>query len=85
MKRLPASDRAYPKIPHCRRGKWHHHGGDVCGLVVFGLTVLSILFLLHTGREFFVPAQTLIGVKLSTNNNIAWLNFLWTITCNMVV
>jgi len=45
-KRLPASDRPYPKIPRRRRGKRHHHGGDVCGLVVFGLTVLFVLFLL---------------------------------------
>ncbi len=36
-KRLTASDRAYPKIPHRRRGKRHHHGGDVCGLVVLGV------------------------------------------------
>ncbi len=34
-KRETTSDRAYPKIPRCRRGKRHHHGGDVCGLVVF--------------------------------------------------
>jgi hypothetical protein len=33
-KRLPALDRAYPKIPRRRRGKQYHHGGDVCGLVV---------------------------------------------------
>ena len=45
-KKLPASDRAYPKIPRSRRGKRHPHGGDVCGLVVFGSTVLSVLFLL---------------------------------------
>jgi hypothetical protein len=44
-KRLPASDRAYPKIPLRRRGKRHHHGGDVRGLVVFWSTVLSVLFL----------------------------------------
>jgi len=36
-KRLPALDRAYPKIPRCRRGKRCHHGGDVCGLVVLGV------------------------------------------------
>jgi hypothetical protein len=28
-----------------RRGKWLHHGGDVCGIVVLGLTVNSVLFL----------------------------------------
>ena len=31
------SDRAYPKIPRRRRGKRHHHGGDVCGLIVLGV------------------------------------------------
>ena len=30
-KRLPASDRADPQIPRGSRGKWHHHGDDVCG------------------------------------------------------
>ncbi len=50
-KRSPASDWAYPKIPSRKRGKRHHHGGDVCGLVVLDV-------------EFFVPAGTLIGVKL---------------------
>ena len=30
-------DRAYPKLPCRRRGKRHHHGGDVCGLVVLGV------------------------------------------------
>ena len=29
------------------RDKQHHHGGDVCGIVVFGSTVLSLLFLLY--------------------------------------
>ncbi len=42
-KRFPASDRVYPKIPLRRRGKRHHHGGDVCGIVVFGS--MSVLFL----------------------------------------
>ena len=51
-------DRAYPKIPCHRRGKRHHHGGDVCGLVVFGSTLLSVLCRNPTGREFFAPAQT---------------------------
>ncbi len=46
LKRLPASDRAYPKIPRHRRGKRHHHGGDVCGIVVLGSMVLSVVFLL---------------------------------------
>jgi len=61
-KRLPVSDWAYPKIPLRRMGKRHHHSGDVCELVVFGSTVLSILFLpwLPTGREFFVPTKTLV-------------------------
>ena len=44
-KRLPTSDWANPEIPRHMRGKWHHHGGDVCGIVVLGSTVLSILFL----------------------------------------
>ncbi len=30
-------DRAHPTILRCRRGKRHHHGGDVCGLVVLGV------------------------------------------------
>ena len=59
-KRFPAYDWVYPKILHLRRGKWHHHGGDDCGIVVLGSMVLSK----SKGREFFVPAQTLIGVKL---------------------
>jgi hypothetical protein len=50
-KRSPALDRAYLKIPRRRRGKRNHHGGDVCGLVVLEV-------------KFFVPAGTLIGVKL---------------------
>ena len=61
------SDRTYPNIPLRSRDKWHHHGGDVCGLVVFGSTVLSVLFLPYEmGREFFVPTGTLIAVKLLT-------------------
>ncbi len=52
-KRSPMSDRAYPKIPRRRRGKRHHPGGDVCGLVVLEV-------------EFFVPAGTLIRGKLLT-------------------
>ena len=37
-------------------------------IVVLGFTVLFVLFLLQnpTGREFFVPARTLIAVKLLT-------------------
>jgi hypothetical protein len=48
------------------RGKWHHHGGHICGIVVLGFTVLFVLFLLYnpTGWEFFVPARILIAVKL---------------------
>ena len=30
---------------HPRRGKQLHHGGDICGIVVLGSTVLSVLFL----------------------------------------
>jgi len=48
------------------RGKRQHHGGHICGIVVLGFTVLFVLFLLKnpTGGEFFVPARTLIAVKL---------------------
>ncbi len=61
LKRLPASDRADPSIPCHRRGKRLHHGGDVCGLLCWWWTVLSVLFLPwnSTGREFFVPMGTL--------------------------
>jgi hypothetical protein len=52
-KMSPVSDWAYPKIPRRWRGKRHHHGGDVCGLVVLGV-------------KFFVPTGTLTGVKLLT-------------------
>ncbi len=44
-KRSPASDRAYPTIPRRRRGNWHHHGGDVCWLVVLGVDGTLVLFL----------------------------------------
>jgi len=60
------SDRAYPKLPRCRRGKRHHHGGDVCGLVCSGRQY----FLYYsyrknpTGREFFIPARTFMAGKL---------------------
>jgi hypothetical protein len=65
-KKFSASDRVYPKIPHRRRGKGHHHGGDVCELVMFGSTALSVHSYCRksTKREFFVPARTLIAVKL---------------------
>jgi len=39
------SDRADPQIPRRRRGNRNHHGGDVCGIAVLGLKVLSVLFL----------------------------------------
>ena len=53
-------------MPHHRRGKRHqHHGGDVCGIVVVGLKDYSYCRN-HMGWEFFVPAQTLIGVFLLT-------------------
>ncbi len=25
------------EVTRRRRGKWHHHGGDVCGLIVLGV------------------------------------------------
>ena len=62
-------DWEYPMIPCRRRGKRHHHGGDVCGIVVvLGLKGFSILFFCRnpTWQDFFIPAQTLIGVKLLT-------------------
>jgi len=61
-------DRAYPKILRRRRGKRHHHGGNVCGLVVLGVdgTFRTIPTINPTRRELFVPAQTLIVVKLLT-------------------
>ena len=43
-----------------------HHGGDVCGVCFVGKGGISIL-LLHTNPtwwKFFVPAVTLIVVKL---------------------
>ena len=43
-KRFPVSDRADPYIPHRKSSKHLHHGGDVCGIVVLGSMVLSILF-----------------------------------------
>jgi hypothetical protein len=33
-------------MPRRRRGKRHHHGGDVCGIVVVGLRDFSVIFLL---------------------------------------
>ena len=33
-------------IGSIHRGKWHHHGGDVCGIDVVGLKSFFILFLL---------------------------------------
>jgi hypothetical protein len=58
-KRSPVLDRADPWIPCRRRGKRLHHGGDVCGIVM--LVVDSTLAM---EQEFFVPAQTLIGIIL---------------------
>ena len=44
------------------RGKRHHHGGHICGIVVLGFTVLFVLF--HpTGWEFLFPPEP-IAVKL---------------------
>ena len=49
-------------MPRRRRGKRHHHGGDVCGIVVVGLKDFSVLFLPQEsyGAGVFVPARTLI-------------------------
>jgi hypothetical protein len=53
-------------IPRRRRGKQHHHGGDVCGLVVLGvdgtfhtIPTVGILW----GESFFFARATLV-VKL---------------------
>ena len=61
-KRSPASDRAYPKIPRRRRGEQHHHGGDVCELVVLGVdgtfrTIPTVGIL--RGETFSFPPEPL--------------------------
>jgi hypothetical protein len=33
-------------MPRRKRGKRHHHDGDVCGIVVVGSKDFSVLFLL---------------------------------------
>ena len=50
-----------------RRGKRHHSGGDVYGIVVLGLTVLSLLFILYESHEtgVFVPVKTLKQLSCS--------------------
>jgi hypothetical protein len=65
---------ADPWIPCRRRGELLHHGGDVCGIVVGGQR-----YFLHysfcgkaTEQEFFVPAQTLIGVILLIDGDFAF-------------
>ncbi len=65
-KSLPASDRADPYIPHRKRGKRHHHGGNVVDFCVCGVENFPYYSYSRkpTGREFFVPARTLIAVKL---------------------
>jgi hypothetical protein len=57
-KRLPASDRADPQIPHRSRGKRHHHGDDVCVgscVCVDGTFCYYSYCSKPTEREFFVP------------------------------
>jgi hypothetical protein len=54
--RLPGVVYACPSKPCHWRGKWLHHGGDVC-VLVFASQKLS-------EREFFVPVGTDLGVKL---------------------
>jgi hypothetical protein len=48
------------------RGERHHHGGNVCGLLCWGLRYFSYYSYSRkpTGREFFVPTRTLIVVFL---------------------
>jgi len=63
QKRLPVSDWAYPKIPRRRRGKRHHHGGDVCGLVVLGVggtfRTIPTVGILRGGSFLFPPEPIL--------------------------
>ena len=47
-------------MPHRRRGERLHHGGDVCGIVVLGSMVLSVLFLLEESH--------VVGVFCSRRN-----------------
>jgi hypothetical protein len=58
------------QAPLRRRGKRHHHGGDVCGWLCLGRQYFPYDSYCKnpTGGEFFVPARTLIliGVKLLT-------------------
>ena len=59
-------DRTYPKIPRRRRGKRHHHCGDVCGLVVLGFdgifrTIPTVRIL--QGRSFSFPPEPIVVVK----------------------
>ncbi len=60
------SDRADPYIPRRMRGKRHHHGGNVVDCCVCGVEYFPYYSYSRkpTGREFFVPARTLIAVKL---------------------
>jgi hypothetical protein len=49
---------------HAVGGKQHHHGGDVCGIVVLVgdgtfCTIPIVNCRNPTGKEFFVPAGTL--------------------------
>jgi len=59
-------DGAYPKLPRRRRGKRHHHGGDVCGLVVLGVNstfrAIPTVGILR-GGSFLFPLEP-IAVKL---------------------
>jgi len=54
-------DRADSWIPRRMRGERLHHGGDVCGIVCWWSTVLTLLFLAWEshGMGVFVPAGTL--------------------------
>jgi hypothetical protein len=51
------------------RGKRHHHGGHICGMVgcvgVYG-TFRTIPTVESYGAGVFVPARTLIAVKLNS-------------------
>ncbi len=73
-KRLPASDWADPSIPCHRRGERLRHGGDVCGLLCWWWTVLSVLFLSQESywKGVFCSCRNLIAVRLLSSMLIFW-------------
>ncbi len=57
-RRLPGVRYFRPSKPCRWRGKWLHHGGDVC------VMCLCLGRKKSSEREFFVPTRTDLGVKL---------------------